>query len=170
MDGARSLSRRALLFGRLAAAPAPAVFRPPWARPEPGFAAACTRCDACVRQCPQQVLVRGADGLPRFDARAGECTFCGDCAAACGHDAFDRALDPPWTLVAQVATACLSARGVVCASCRDACPASAIHVPPGARGAASVDADRCTGCGACVGTCPVDAVSLLHAPATEAIA
>ncbi len=171
MDGVRSLSRRALLFGRTAAEPAAAVFRPPWARPEPDFSAACTRCDACVRECPQHVLVRDADGLPRFDARAGECTFCGECVAACGSDAFVPMRDPPWNLRAQVAETCLSARNVVCASCRDACPASAIHVPPAARGAAMVDAERCTGCGACVGTCPVDAIALhQHIPAMEAIA
>lgn len=170
MDDVRSISRRALLFGRAAPIPASVVFRPPWARPEAEFTRACTRCDACVRQCPQQVLVRGADGLPRFDATAGECTFCGECVAACDSDAFAPSLDPPWILLAQVADRCLSAHGVVCASCHDVCPASAIHVPPAARGAATIDAERCTGCGACVGTCPVDAITLQHAQATEAIA
>ena len=43
------------------------------------------------------------------------------------------ARDPPWTLVAGVADTCLSAQGVVCASCREVCPASAIRVPPGQR-------------------------------------
>ena len=83
----RSPSRRALLFGRVPAAPLPPAFRPPWGKPEPEFLAACTRCDACVHACPEQVLVRDADGLPRFDAQAGECTFCGDCVAACGSGA-----------------------------------------------------------------------------------
>jgi ferredoxin-type protein NapF len=170
MEGTRSLSRRALLFGRVAAVPDAVVFRPPWAKPEPEFASACTRCDACVRDCPQQVLVRGDDGLPRFDAQAGECTFCGDCAAACGQEAFRPPRDPPWTLSARVADTCLSAHGVVCASCREICPATAIRVPPGARGAAVVDVDACTGCGACIASCPVDALSLQHAPAMEAIA
>ena len=123
-----------------------------------------------MRACPERVLIRGADGLPRFEAHAGECTFCGDCVTACDSGAFEPARDPPWTLVAQVAATCLSAQGVVCASCRDTCPATAIHVPPAARGIAVIEADACTGCGACIGSCPVDALSLHHAPAMEALA
>lgn len=114
--------------------------------------------------------MRDADGLPHFDAQAGECTFCGDCAAACDSDAFLPTLDPPWTLSARVADTCLSAHGVVCASCREVCPTTAIRVPPAARGAAVVDAEACTGCGACVAICPAGAISLHHARATEAIA
>ena len=64
----------------------------------------------------------------------------------------------------------LQAQGVVCASCREVCPASAIRVPPGARGAATVDPETCTGCGACVAPCPVDAIALHHASAMEALA
>lgn len=160
MSAPRSLSRRALLFGRSAAAPKLHAFRPPWAKPEDEFSAACIRCDACIRQCPQHVLVRDASGLPRFDTRAGECTFCGDCVSACANDAFDPLRNPPWALVADVSDSCLSARGIVCASCREICPASAIRVPPAARGIASVDTNRCTGCGACVSVCPVDAIGL----------
>ncbi|WP_386070407.1 ferredoxin-type protein NapF [Tahibacter sp. UC22_41] len=170
MSAPFSPSRRALLFGRSEAAPAPRPFRPPWARPEPEFTAACTRCDACIRQCPQHVLVRGADGLPRFDPRAGECTFCGNCVSACTQGAFDRSRDPPWSLLAQVADTCLSALSIVCTSCRETCPTSAIRIPPAARGAASVDASRCTGCGACVSVCPVDAISLHHAEIPEVVA
>lgn len=167
MSCARPLSRRALLFGRPAAEAAP--LRPPWARPEAAFSQACTRCDDCIRACPESVLARGRDGLPRFDPQAGECTFCGDCAAACQHDAFRARDEIPWQLRAHVADACLPARGVVCASCRDACPETAIRIPPGARGAATVDAGACTGCGACVGVCPVGAVSL-SASSVEATA
>ncbi|AKC86338.1 ferredoxin-type protein NapF [Pseudoxanthomonas suwonensis] len=156
------MTRRALLFGRQPAE-TPAL-RPPWALSEPAFASRCTRCDACVRACPEQVLARGADGLPRFEPSRGECTFCGDCAQACTSGALDAALSPPWELRAQVGPDCLPAHGVVCASCREVCLESAIHVPPGARGAATVDPERCTGCGACVGLCPAMAIALVHAP------
>lgn len=167
----RSLTRRALLFGRASATPEPRAFRPPWARrPEQEFSAACTRCDACIRQCPQQVLVRDTNGLPRFDPQTGECTFCGECVSACASGALDSSLSPPWTLLASIDSICLSARGIVCASCREICPASAIHVPPAARGTALVDTSRCTGCGACVAVCPVDAIRLQHATPRETVA
>lgn len=156
------LSRRALFFGR--AATGNPVLRPPWALQATAFDARCTRCDACVAACPEQVLARGPDGLPRFDPNAGECTFCGDCAAACETGALDATLSPPWELRARVGDGCLPAHGVVCASCREICPESAIRVPPGGRGAAVVDAERCSGCGACVGICPTAAITLAHAP------
>ncbi len=158
-----TFTRRALLFGRATAPAAPAA-RPPWALEAEAFAAACTRCDACIDACGERVLSRGADGLPRFEAGTGECTFCGDCAAACGTGALAAAVSPPWHLRARVAEACLPGKGVVCASCRDVCPENAIRVPPGGRGAAVVDAARCTGCGACVGVCPASALALVDSP------
>ena len=69
-------------------------------------------------------------------------------------------MSPPWELRASVHEGCLPAHGVVCASCREACPESAIRVPVGGRGPAVVDAARCSGCGACVGICPVGAIGL----------
>jgi ferredoxin-type protein NapF len=51
--------------------------------------------------------------------------------------------------------------GVVCSSCRDACPAQAIHFPILSRlPLPEVDAEACTGCGACVSVCPVGAIAL----------
>lgn len=156
MAGA-ALSRRKLLFGAGPCGP-----RPPWAIPEARFVEYCTSCDACIGACPERVLGHAADGLPRFDpaAGSGECTFCGACVEACGTGALQRTRLPPWDLRATVAEACLAGSGIVCASCREVCPERAIRVPPGGRGAASVDALRCTGCGACVGVCPASAISL----------
>ena len=140
------------------------MLRPPWAIDASLFAARCTRCDACVDACPEQVLLRDGDGLPRFDPARGECTFCGDCVQACASGALQPAVSPPWELRALVQDGCLPAHGVVCASCREVCPESAIHVPPGGLGAATVDAERCSGCGACVGICPAGAIALAPLP------
>ncbi|UWX03846.1 ferredoxin-type protein NapF [Pseudoxanthomonas sp. NC8] len=162
MSAPAPLTRRALLFGE---SPVGTVaMRPPRAVEAGLFAERCTRCDDCVRACPEQVLVRDGDGLPRFDPTRGECTFCGDCVQACASGALQASVAPPWELRASVHEGCLPAHGVVCASCREVCPESAIHVAPGARGAATVDAARCSGCGACVAICPVGAITLAALP------
>lgn len=141
--------------------------RPPWALHEPGFSAACTGCRACVEACPEHVLAMGRDGLPVFQPDGGECTFCRRCVDACQPQALLRTDAAPWRHRARIAGSCLPAHGVVCTSCGDVCPEAAIRIPPAARGGAQVAADRCTGCGACVGVCPVQAIGLAE-PAEEA--
>ena len=151
-------SRRSLLRGRLRDTP---VLRPPWTLDEARFTDACTGCGDCIRGCPEQVLVRGAGGLPVFDPAQGECSFCGDCAAACRVGLFAPLDQAPWTLRAQVGDSCLAANGVVCFSCRDACGESAIRFAPARTvPVPEILADRCTGCGACVSGCPTAAISL----------
>ena len=157
-------NRRALLRGCLRAG---TLLRPPWALEESLFVDACTGCNACIAACPESVLLAGEGGLPEFDPARGECTFCGDCAAACRESAFAAPGARPWTLRAQVGDACLAARGIVCSSCRDACGEFAISFPPRrAVPQPQVDADRCSGCGACVAGCPSSAISLAS-PAME---
>ena len=156
------LTRRSLLFGRQATE-APAL-RPPWALPESDFASRCTRCDACVRACPEQVLVRGGDGLPRCVATSGDCTFCGECLSRCEPQALFRGEvgAPPWAMVAAIGTDCLAARGVECRVCGEACPEGAIrfHLQRGGVARPVLDAGRCTGCGACIGPCPTRAIAM----------
>lgn len=149
--------RRGLLFGRSAAV---APLRPPWTLDEPAFLDACTGCGACVERCPERVLATGAGRHPVFDPRAGECTFCGACAAGCPTGAIDRSRHA-WSLRAMAGEACLPRRGVVCSSCRDACPEQAIRFPLATSlPVPDVDPARCTGCGACVAPCPVQAMGL----------
>lgn len=149
--------RRALFFGRRAAA---TPLRPPWALDEEAFLTACTACTACVDRCPEHVLTIGAGRHPVFDPRLGECTFCGACASACPTPALDLHR-MTWTLSATAGDACLPRAGVVCSSCRDACPEQAVRLPLlGAVPLPVVDPDCCTGCGACVAVCPVGAMTL----------
>jgi len=158
----QQLTRSALLRGlwRRDAPPR----RPPWALAEAGFAAACPpNCGLCVDACPENILSLAADGRPQIEFERGECTFCADCVEACPTGALARAGDAaPWSLVARVAETCLSIAGVTCRSCGDACGEDAIRFSLGLNGTARplIDGETCTGCGACVRPCPVDAITV----------
>jgi ferredoxin-type protein NapF len=155
-----SLTRRGFLTGGLARERGrPAM---PWAAPEDEFLARCTRCNACIDACPERIVIRGSGGFPEVDFTKGGCTFCGRCADACVPRALDRALGAPWALKATIGDACLARNRVVCRSCGERCEARAIRFVPALGGAADpvVDRSLCTGCGACVGVCPVSAIDV----------
>lgn len=154
--------RRRFLFGP---ATAPRPLLPPWARPLTAFARACTQCGECAKRCPTRIITAAAL-LPTIDFARGECTFCGECVRACPEPAFDRgayeAKATPWNLVAAIGEACLARKSVVCRSCGDVCAAHAIRFPldPGGVSSPRLDAAACTGCGACVGVCPTNAIAV----------
>ena len=152
--------RRGFLRGRSKAA---APIRPPWALAEAAFLAACSRCGDCLPACPPAILVAGDGGYPTVDFARGECTFCRACNQACPTPALGRPADEaPWQLTLSVADGCLPRHGVECRACHDNCPESAIRFRPRQGGPAlpDIDAGACTGCGACVAPCPVNAIAL----------
>ena len=51
----------------------------------------------------------------------------------------------------------LAAKGIVCVMCVARCPERAVRAGPS--GAVSIEAAACTGCGACIPACPVDALA-----------
>lgn len=145
--------------------------RPPWARSEEAFTAACTLCGKCIEACPARILKPGQAGYPIVDFSRGACTFCGACAEACKAGCFARDAHAPWRLEASIADACIEAKGIACRLCQDACEPRAIRFRPalGGRYTAHVDGAACTGCGACVAPCPVQAITLIE-PEREAVA
>jgi ferredoxin-type protein NapF len=64
--------------------------------------------------------------------------------------------------VAVIGDGCLAEAGIVCRSCGDCCPESAIRFRPriGLPPQALVNESACTGCGECVGACPGEAITL----------
>lgn len=155
------LSRRSFFRGR----PRPRTeLRPPWALQENAFIDHCTRCNDCVKACPTQIIVIGDGGYPTVDFSLGECTFCGDCVSCCQPKALVR-LEPEqaaWTYKATIGEDCLPRQGVECRVCGDFCDARAIRFPPRLGGSPlpEIDAETCTGCGACVAPCPVTAIGI----------
>lgn len=136
--------------------------RPPWARLA-HFTELCTRCDRCRDACPEGILARGDGGFPEVDFRLGECTFCHACAEACPVEGlFASPQLAPWTVQARIGDGCLARAGVYCESCRDGCGPRAIQFVLALRTVPRprVDPSACTGCGACVASCPAGAISI----------
>jgi ferredoxin-type protein NapF len=72
---------------------------------------------------------------------------------------------PPWHLKLSISNNCISTKGVVCHICPEKCDAGAIRFT--FEGLSSnnhrkpvIDQKACTGCGACIAPCPVNALSL----------
>jgi ferredoxin-type protein NapF len=155
------VSRRQFLRGDLSGKKTP--LRPPGALPEAQFIASCNRCGDCSPACPAAILILDPAGYPSLDFSAGACRFCAECQAACPTGALPRdGSGRPWNLVARIGDDCLARSGVVCRSCGDSCEIAAIRFPLRLGGVSLpvVDATVCTGCGACVGVCPQQAVTI----------
>jgi len=154
-------SRRGFFRGR----PRPKVeIRPPWALAEALFTDTCTRCNDCLRACPEQIIVIGDGGYPTIDFMRGECTFCGACVDACKPRALVRNEEEQaaWSHKAVIGDTCLPRRGVECRVCEDFCDARAIRFTPRLGGSPLpvIASEKCTGCGACIAPCPVNAISI----------
>ena len=154
-----SASRRNFLRGKFSARPA--ALRPPWALSEQDFLHACTRCGACTPACPTGIIHNGDSGYPAIDFGKGECTFCSACVTACPSGALKRRENQaPWLIRARISEHCLALQRVECRICEDLCEPRAIRFSPQLGGAPTpvINTERCTGCGACIASCPPHAI------------
>lgn len=135
--------------------------RPPWST-EARIRKNCTSCGDCIRVCPEAILIAGPAGTPAVDFKNGACTFCGKCAEACSESVFQDSDAEPWAMMATVSSTCLLKAGISCQSCTDACDEMALRfdMRAGLVGEIDVMQEKCTGCGACVATCPVQAIQV----------
>ncbi|MGH1361890.1 MAG: ferredoxin-type protein NapF [Burkholderiaceae bacterium] len=155
-----SLSRRALLRGRVKAT---VVVRPPFAIRESEFRQACDACGECLPACPEQIIQTDEWGRPSLSFTDSGCTFCDACTQACDSHALSKNNPRPWPWTATLNKNCLNARGVSCRLCEEFCEARALVFKPalGGRYDLTLNANDCTGCGACIAPCPTNAISIL---------
>jgi ferredoxin-type protein NapF len=136
---------------------------PPWAREIKLFKSICDGCGACSASCESKILLTDCDGYPHIDFTVGSCSFCGACAESCPKDALNyESSSPPWNLKAFITGACLADNNVLCRTCAEHCEEEAIIIPRtnGTISAPRILTDRCNGCGACYGPCPVKAIEI----------
>ncbi len=156
------INRSEFLQGDLQARSRP--IRPPWSLPEMQFRSQCDNCGHCLQKCPTHIIEFGRGKLPTINFDEGECLFCGDCVEECNSGSLSKTLflqkAVPWTHIAQVTEKCLNHQDVLCRSCGDSCPERAIVFRPRTGGKISLEIklESCSGCGACVEPCPVQAV------------
>ena len=138
------------------------VLRPPYYNDDDidAFDRECQNCEAtCVASCQEHVIVIMPDQTPKLDLTKGGCTYCDDCAEACKFDVLSlehkRLIDADIVINQKK---CISWQGVMCFSCKDPCFEDAIEFK--AMFMPTIDLDKCTACGFCIGRCPTNAIDI----------
>ncbi len=140
------------------------IMRPPWLKKTQVFTDECTRCGKCIETCETKIIQSGSGGFPFVDFSIDECTFCYQCAKACPEQLFLEQSAPPWNAKASVSDTCLTKHNVECRSCGDMCDTMAIQfkMAIGKTAQISLDEEKCTGCGACVASCPTTSIQVVE--------
>ena len=172
----------------------PKLLRPPGALEEFDFLLACTRCDKCLRACPQGSIDRAgpqaalAAGTPAIEPRIMPCFLCTDlpCIPACPEGALvwprrkvaGQALEGPPAVKMGTARVkpnrCLTYEkegrpAQPCRTCVDRCPYPGVAIrmdeaAPGGMAHPVVSEDFCTGCGLCSFGCPTPEPAIVIMP------
>ncbi len=153
--------RRNFLTGRTSSVPHP--LRLPWVVDEQLFTQQCTRCNDCIKACEEKIIVLGSGSYPEIDFSLGECTFCQNCLEVCQQDFFKSdKTQPAWESQLAIRDNCLAKNKIFCQSCHDVCEYQAIKFTyrQSAIPEPQINFDSCTGCGACVSSCPNQSIQL----------
>jgi len=121
----------------------------------------CKTCDTpnCVTSCPENIITREENKPPVLSFQMRGCTFCADCAASCDKGIFQTSNDSKIHASIQIDAAnCMAWHNTICKSCFDPCLDKAIDFlglfyP-------SINPEKCTACGFCVGVCPANAITI----------
>ena len=147
--------------------------RPPGAVAQDRFLELCTRCDDCIKACPEWVVRKAGpefgarqEGTPMLLPAQNPCLFCAGlpCITACKTGALVHpAPGAPARIGLAVVDAqkCYMSQGQPCDYCVKECPVRPKAISLSARGLpAGVNAAACTGCGECAQICPANAITI----------
>ncbi|MEW5956872.1 MAG: 4Fe-4S dicluster domain-containing protein [Chloroflexota bacterium] len=156
----------------------PAFLRPPGARPEPDFLAACIRCGQCVEACPYDSLRLSdvghlaAAGTPYLTPRQNPCYLCQGyddlkCITSCPSAALQpvaHLLDIRMGVAIIEPETCLAWQGTTCRACWHACPFPDEAIVLDDESGRPVVTEKCVGCGLCEHACLTDPSSIIVQP------
>ncbi len=150
--------------------------RPPFALNELDFLIKCSRCDACIKACPQEIIFPlparlGVEvvSTPALDLLSGACHLCGDwpCVSACEPQALrfpnleEESEEKP---LPRLATAfinkesCLPYSGPECGACGSVCPVPGVLTWDMTK--PEINRLTCIGCAQCREACITEPKSI----------
>ncbi len=160
METISNPSRRRLFRGKIAQEN---VLRLPWVISEEVFIQQCDQCQDCLTVCETNIIVKDNQGFPKVDFSLGECTFCNACTDSCKKPMFVEERTIPWPAAINISSKCLATNNVFCQSCQDVCESKAIkfNLAIGGVPKPELTNEDCNSCGACIATCPQDAIKFI---------
>lgn len=136
------------------------IIRPPYYNDASAFDTECQNCDGkCATLCQEQIIIIGEDKTPHLDFSNSGCTYCDECALACEFNVLDVEYKKDIDAIISInKDNCLSWNSTMCFSCKDPCLEDAIDFK--AMFMPSIDMNKCTACGFCIGKCPTNAIDI----------